>query len=168
MLIPFILSGYIINGVEMLIVPIMGRSGSGNYAELVLSFIMSIMLVLMFSFYVSFEIHLQWFKSLETQIVIFFKSEMTTLNFFIFGTVITAKFKICLRYDTSTMKFSSEIENEILCVSLNYCNCEKREGGSNEILLIPEQGFEPDFEPDKQKCSYSGEGGNSKKALKEL
>lgn len=42
-----------INGVSLFIVPIMGRSGSGNYAELVLSFIMSIMLMLMFSFYVS-------------------------------------------------------------------------------------------------------------------
>ncbi|XP_065226091.1 endoplasmic reticulum metallopeptidase 1-like isoform X2 [Planococcus citri] len=52
MLIPFILSSYIINGVEIFIVPIMGRSGSGNHAELVLSFIMSVMLVLMFSFYV--------------------------------------------------------------------------------------------------------------------
>ena len=59
--IPFTLSAYIINGVSMFIVPIMGRSGSGNHAELVLSLIMSVMLMLLFSFYVSSLLYLQYF-----------------------------------------------------------------------------------------------------------
>lgn len=53
MLVPFMLSAYMIQAALMLVVPIMGRSGSGNHAESVMSFITSAMFTLVFSFYVS-------------------------------------------------------------------------------------------------------------------
>ncbi|XP_050425475.1 endoplasmic reticulum metallopeptidase 1-like [Adelges cooleyi] len=51
MLIPFILSAYMINAALLLVVPIMGRSGSGNHAETVMSLITSAMFTLVYSFY---------------------------------------------------------------------------------------------------------------------
>lgn len=62
MLVPFMLSAYMIQAALMLVVPIMGRSGSGNHAESVMSFITSAMFTLVFSFYVS---------NIMTRIVIF-------------------------------------------------------------------------------------------------
>lgn len=52
LLLPYILTGYVINAVIQLVVPLMGRSGSGNHAELVFSLIMSTIFVLLFSIYV--------------------------------------------------------------------------------------------------------------------
>ncbi|XP_025425478.1 endoplasmic reticulum metallopeptidase 1-like isoform X2 [Sipha flava] len=51
MLIPFMLSAYMIQAALLLVVPIMGRSGSGNHAESVMSLITSAMFTLVFSFY---------------------------------------------------------------------------------------------------------------------
>lgn len=53
MLVPFMLSAYMIQAALLLVVPIMGRSGSGNHAESVMSLITSAMFTLVFSFYVS-------------------------------------------------------------------------------------------------------------------
>lgn len=55
---PFILSAYMIHAALLLVVPIMGRSGSGNHAESVMSLITSAMFTLIFSFYVSNISHL--------------------------------------------------------------------------------------------------------------
>lgn len=52
MLVPFILSAYMIQTALLLVVPIMGRSGSGNHAESVMSLITSAMFILVYSFYV--------------------------------------------------------------------------------------------------------------------
>ncbi|XP_027845862.2 endoplasmic reticulum metallopeptidase 1-like [Aphis gossypii] len=51
MLVPFMLSAYMIQAALLLVVPIMGRSGSGNHAESVMSLITSAMFTLVFSFY---------------------------------------------------------------------------------------------------------------------
>lgn len=56
MLVPFMLSAYMIQAALLLVVPIMGRSGSGNHAESVMSLITSAMFTLVFSFYVSYII----------------------------------------------------------------------------------------------------------------
>jgi len=53
MLVPFLLSAYMIQAALLLVVPIMGRSGAGNHAESVMSLITSAMFTLVFSFYVS-------------------------------------------------------------------------------------------------------------------
>lgn len=52
MLVPFMLSAYMIQTALLLVVPIMGRSGSGNHAESVMSLITSAMFILVYSFYV--------------------------------------------------------------------------------------------------------------------
>lgn len=49
---PYIECGYVINGALQLIVPIMGRSGSGNHCELVLGLISASMFTLFLSFMV--------------------------------------------------------------------------------------------------------------------
>ncbi|KAG8306676.1 Endoplasmic reticulum metallopeptidase 1 [Homalodisca vitripennis] len=52
MLLPYIQNGYTVNGALLLVVPIMGRSGSGNHAELVLSLIATTMFVLLLTYIV--------------------------------------------------------------------------------------------------------------------
>ncbi|KAL1130293.1 hypothetical protein AAG570_013231 [Ranatra chinensis] len=50
MILPFIQGGYIVNGALLTTVPIMGRSGSGNHSELVLSLIACAMFLLLLNF----------------------------------------------------------------------------------------------------------------------
>ncbi|XP_039276206.1 endoplasmic reticulum metallopeptidase 1 [Nilaparvata lugens] len=52
LVLPYIECAYIINGSLQLIIPIMGRSGSGNHAEIVLGMISSAMFTLLLSFLV--------------------------------------------------------------------------------------------------------------------
>lgn len=81
LLIPFSLGAYIIYGVSLFIVPIMGRSGSGNHAELVLSFIMSVMLTLLFSFYIPMTLLVQNLNNLVKALMAVFLTAVLVLLF---------------------------------------------------------------------------------------